>query len=208
MLGLVSDAMEDGDIRAQRRDPGTRPLSARNLRALAHPLRLRLLESLRMDGPATAARLAAQLGESPANVSWHLRTLAAHGFIASDDERDDRRERWWRAVDEYTTVREIEYLDDGELRQARQVLTTETLARQFDRAAAFVRQDWPDEWRAVSTIAHWVLRLSPQELVDLGTEVTGVLERYEHRARGRERADHDEQVIFQLQVFPRRRGEQ
>jgi hypothetical protein len=41
----------------------------RQMRALAHPLRLRLLGLLRMDGPATASTLAEEVGESPARVS-------------------------------------------------------------------------------------------------------------------------------------------
>ncbi|WP_063628908.1 helix-turn-helix domain-containing protein [Amycolatopsis taiwanensis] len=199
------DGNAGGDDQQHREN---RTFSARDLRALAHPLRLRLLESLRMDGPATAARLAARLGESAANLSWHLRKLAEHGFIAPDDEHGDRRERWWRAVDQYTTITEADYLGESDLRQARDALTTETLARQFDRANAFVRQDWPDEWRAVSAIGHWMLLLSPDELLELGKEVTEVIERYEQRGTARVPGDHEEQVLFQLQVFPRKRGGQ
>ena len=72
-----------------------RSLGAREVRALAHPLRLRLLESLG-DGPATASMLARELGESSGATSYHLRALAAAGLIVEDFERRKGRERWWK----------------------------------------------------------------------------------------------------------------
>ena len=70
-------------------------LDARTLRAIAHPLRMRMLGILRTEGPATATSLAARLGESSGTTSWHLRQLAEHGFIEEDSERGNRRDRWW-----------------------------------------------------------------------------------------------------------------
>ena len=58
------------------------PLSdVRALRALAHPLRNRLLGLLRLEGPSTATLLGARLGESSGSTSHHLRQLAASGFV-------------------------------------------------------------------------------------------------------------------------------
>jgi DNA-binding transcriptional ArsR family regulator len=65
------------------------------VRALAHPLRLRILDLLRFDGPATATMLAARVGESSGSTSYHLRQLARHGFIEEAPKRGGR-ERWWR----------------------------------------------------------------------------------------------------------------
>ena len=53
-----------------------RVTGADEMRALAHPLRLRLLELLGAEGAFTASEAARRLDETPANVSWHLRTLA------------------------------------------------------------------------------------------------------------------------------------
>src|SRR5437868_14876227 len=52
-----------------------RPWSAAELRALAHPLRLQLLQVLHAEGPATASQLARRLGESSGAASYHLRAL-------------------------------------------------------------------------------------------------------------------------------------
>jgi DNA-binding transcriptional ArsR family regulator len=64
------------------------------IRALAHPLRLRILDLLRFDGPATATMLAARVGESSGSTSYHLRQLGRHGFIEEAPKRGGR-ERWW-----------------------------------------------------------------------------------------------------------------
>lgn len=57
----------------------------RGLRALAHPLRLRLL-SLLTGNPMSAAEAARELGESQANVSYHLRRLHAVGLLEVAEE--------------------------------------------------------------------------------------------------------------------------
>jgi ArsR family transcriptional regulator len=51
-------------------------------RALAHEVRVRLLEELR-DGPRSVGALQARLGVSGANVSQHLAILRAHGIVAT-----------------------------------------------------------------------------------------------------------------------------
>lgn len=66
------------------------------LRALRHPLRQRLLRLLHHRGRATATTLARELGENTGATSYHLRRLAAHGFVEDDAEQGPGRERWWR----------------------------------------------------------------------------------------------------------------
>ncbi|KJS55586.1 ArsR family transcriptional regulator [Streptomyces rubellomurinus subsp. indigoferus] len=69
------------------------------LRALAHPLRLRML-SLVWPGPMSAAELARELGVSHALASQHLRRLDAVGLVELAEERTRRggKERRYRAV--------------------------------------------------------------------------------------------------------------
>ena len=74
------------------------------LKALAHPVRLKMLEMLRLDGPATSTTLAAQLGMTTGTVSYHLRQLARHGFIEDQPGMGTRRDRWWRATHESTEI--------------------------------------------------------------------------------------------------------
>ena len=61
----------------------TEPLQPREvrdveeLRALAHPMRQRILRRLIQAGPATSTTLARDLGENSGIMSYHLRLLAA-----------------------------------------------------------------------------------------------------------------------------------
>lgn len=69
------------------------------LRALAHPVRLRLLRVVRERGPVTGAELAERLGESTASVSYHLSVLARHGFVEPDPTPGPtRRHKPWRTT--------------------------------------------------------------------------------------------------------------
>ena len=58
-------------------EPAVQVTDVRALRALAHPLRNRLLGQLRLNGPATASQLGRVVGESSGSTSYHLRQLAA-----------------------------------------------------------------------------------------------------------------------------------
>jgi DNA-binding transcriptional ArsR family regulator len=71
----------------------------RVLRAMAHPVRLRLINDLVLYGPATATELAERVNESPANCSWHLRQLAKIGIIEEATDLPSKgRNRPWRWV--------------------------------------------------------------------------------------------------------------
>ena len=68
------------------------------MRALAHPVRLAILQRLRDSGPATATSLAPDVGASPSVTSWHLRHLAEHGLVEDAPVESRGRSRWWQAV--------------------------------------------------------------------------------------------------------------
>src|SRR4051794_33088457 len=87
-------------------------LDAASLKALAHPLRLRLLRALRAHGPATSSGLGRRLGESSGATSYHLRQLARHGFVEEDTARGNGRDRWWRSVHRMTTWEVTDFDDD------------------------------------------------------------------------------------------------
>lgn len=77
---------------------GRRELTdAREIRALAHPVRMGLLEALRREGTLTATEAAELLDESPVNCSFHLRTLAKYGFVEEAPGGTGRQRPWRRA---------------------------------------------------------------------------------------------------------------
>ena len=67
------------------------------MRALAHPVRLAILEALTHHGSLTATEVAEHVGESPSNCSFHLRQLAKYGFVEEAEGGTGRR-RPWRVV--------------------------------------------------------------------------------------------------------------
>jgi DNA-binding transcriptional ArsR family regulator len=70
------------------------------LRALAHPMRQRILRRLLEAGPATSTTLARDLGENSGIMSYHLRLLAEHDFVREVAGRGQGRERWWQVTPE------------------------------------------------------------------------------------------------------------
>src|SRR5262245_54287844 len=75
-----------------------RVTSAADMRALSHPVRLDLLDLLSTRGPLTATEAAELLSQTPANMSWHFRKLAEHGFVRQTRGRG--RLRPWKIVAE------------------------------------------------------------------------------------------------------------
>ena len=75
-----------------------RTLDVNDLKALAHPLRVQLLDALSTYGAATASGLADRLGESSGATSYHLRQLEKHGFVRELKGKGSARERWWERV--------------------------------------------------------------------------------------------------------------
>jgi DNA-binding transcriptional ArsR family regulator len=59
-------------------------------RALSHPLRLRILR-LCLDDALTNGELAERLGQQPATVLYHVRTLQREGFLVREPERRGQR---------------------------------------------------------------------------------------------------------------------
>lgn len=74
------------------------------LRALAHPMRQRILRRLRESGPATSTTLARDLGGNSGIMSYHLRLLAEHDFVRQVPDRGQGRERWWEVSPQHVWI--------------------------------------------------------------------------------------------------------
>ncbi|WP_342456933.1 helix-turn-helix domain-containing protein [Streptomyces sp. WZ-12] len=181
-----------------------RRMDARSLRGLAHPLRMRILELLTLDGPDTATGLARRLGENTGTVSWHLRHLADHDFIEEETGRGTRRERWWRAAAASRQLNTTDFRDDPDARGPLTVYVHEIVQQHFNRVVDYLAEDWGPRWRDAGTLAQWHdLTLTPDQLAALNEELADVVDR--HRAAAAGSADRAAQpVIVQLQSFPRR----
>jgi len=143
-----------------------RVTDAASLRALAHPLRLDLLELLLVQGPLTASQAAERVGQSPANCSWHLRKLAEHGFVR-EVEGTPGRSRPWRAVTEGLTWGDED--DDPATTVAAEGLTDMLLERELQRlrAARAAAETETPEWRAATGVNQAKLWVTAEEAAEL-----------------------------------------
>jgi DNA-binding transcriptional ArsR family regulator len=153
------------------------------LRALAHPVRLRMLSMLRMDGPATATSLATRLRINTGAASYHLRQLATHGFVVDDLERGNGRERWWQAAHESTrTDAAMAATPDeptaGESMDA-YLQAVVTIYAEWLQRAVEERPVLPDAWRDAGTFSDWHKRLTPASAGRLLDRLDAILEEVE-----------------------------
>jgi DNA-binding transcriptional ArsR family regulator len=152
-------------------------LDARGMRALAHPVRVRILGELQRHGPSTATRLSPDVGATPSVTSWHLRHLAEHGLVRDADRQGNGRERWWEA-----TSRGFRYAGEGPggLEAAR------VLTGVIEEAEGDVVGDWhrdvephlPAEWRAAVTRASTRVLVTPDEARALENAIEDLLAPY------------------------------
>jgi hypothetical protein len=149
------------------------------MRALAHPLRLKLLELATREGTLTSTRAAELTGESTGSCSFHLRQLAKYGFIEEADGGRGR-ERPWKAV--HRDLRWSDVQSDEDAAAAARALTDALLDRDLASLARWLREGATEpEWRDASLLSTSHLYLTSAELRELGEEYLKLLGRYVDR---------------------------
>jgi DNA-binding transcriptional ArsR family regulator len=177
-------------------------LSARQVRALAHPLRLAMLELLRA-GPATASQLARELGESSGSTSYHLRALAKAGFVEDDPARGNARDRWWQRTTALFVVGsdpagDIQY--EAALGRLRSVL----VERDEKAAALYFAHvaDEPQQWQDASFLGAWRLHLTQAEARELSALVLNAVDRLRRTIDDRPAEARSVHVTYRILVQP------
>jgi DNA-binding transcriptional ArsR family regulator len=173
---------------------------ATSLKALAHPVRLRILGLLRNDGPATATTLAARLGLNSGATSYHLRQLAQHGFITDDTERGNARDRWWRAAHAMTQTDVADadpedYETFEAYHRAIAVVHTERLQQAVEEYGLL-----PAAWREATGLSDWGLRLTPTRARELLQALVAVVDDF---AEDDEDTPDATPFAVHLHTFPR-----
>jgi DNA-binding transcriptional ArsR family regulator len=177
--------------------------SATELRALSHPTRLTLLTLLDEEGPLTATEAGERIGESPANASFHLRTLARYGYV-EEAPGGRGRQRPWQVVRRANDIPGDELSAEAKL--AADGLLELIRERDNDRLLAYgrTRSDYPKEWRAAATEMRMSLHLTAPELAELGERVEELLRPYVEGTAGEERRPGTLPVAFGLFAVPTR----
>jgi DNA-binding transcriptional ArsR family regulator len=143
------------------------------LRALAHPVRLAILERLQLHGPATATQLSPHVGATPSVVSWHLRHLATYGLVKDWDGAASKRERWWQA-----SARGFRFSlpEEAEGQSAARQLQGEMFAQYAELPQKWLLNDEPQldaKWRRLSGMANTRVLVTAEEL----REIEGAIEK-------------------------------
>lgn len=152
----------------------------RALRALAHPLRLALLEALSSAPTLTATQASDLFGESPANCAFHLRTLARYGFAEEAGHGPGRTRRWRRTG---SRVEIPARPGDARWAAAADAFGQVWLDRYLERARqSLTRQSsWPAEWQQSLGRMQFTLHLTPAEARAVKDDIARVLQRHAGR---------------------------
>lgn len=150
------------------------------LRALAHPLRMRLLELIGREGTATATQCALESGESVANCSYHLNILAKYDYI-EEAEGGHGREKPWRMVHEGHSWSDFDA--DPETSLAAEAASQAFLEFAFTQARERFRMAGlePTEWREAIGADDDTELLTAEETAAIRVEVREILRRYRAR---------------------------
>jgi DNA-binding transcriptional ArsR family regulator len=183
-----------------------RQMDAAHLRALAHPLRLQLLQVLHSEGPATATQLASRLGESSGSTSYHLRALHRAGMVEEAEQRN-ARERWWRRTPDRLLVpnsipRDASATERAELQAAHSQLESIFVERDENAMRRWmeVRYDLPLAWQDSQWIGNFRMWATAAEVREF---VQAVLELAEPLRKVPETRDAERlEVHFTFRMLP------
>jgi DNA-binding transcriptional ArsR family regulator len=151
------------------------------MRALAHPVRLSILDQLRKHGPATATELSPRVGATPSVTSWHLRHLAGFGLVRDSEPGPDRRARRWEAASRGFRFEFPADPADEEGRAAARVLSEYLFTRSADlprRWREDVEPGLDPAWRRLAGLSDTRVVVSGAELERIGQAIEEILAPY------------------------------
>lgn len=178
--------------------------NAKALRALAHPLRWKLIDLVGREETATATRCADELGESVASCSYHLNILAKYGFIEQAPSGPGR-EKPWRLTSVTQNLSGDGLGVEGELaaQAASEVFLDHELNRMKERLRRHALE--PAEWRDAASFGGVTTALTAEELREVTAALNAIAQRYVHRATDRSTIPagaREVRIFFSTSVAP------
>jgi DNA-binding transcriptional ArsR family regulator len=155
--------------------PGMRTITdTRTLRALAHPVRIALLEELIVSGAMTATEVGERIGESATTCSFHLRQLARYGLV-EEAGGGKGRARPWRVTSVGFSIAAGH--DDPEAQLASGALMRLVRERQLGRYQTWLetKSSFPRQWREAADDSEYVFYLTAEELKQLNQDIFNLL---------------------------------
>jgi DNA-binding transcriptional ArsR family regulator len=175
----------------------------RAIYALAHPVRIAIVDLLQEREVATATECAAVVDESVQSCAYHLRTLAKWGLVEEVRGRDGR-ERPWRLRVSGVSVPKLQAASP-QFKAAWRALRGRIVERDLDLLSRFLEaeEDFRPEQHRASTIRNRTLYATPEELEALAEEVSALLARYIRPDKSK-RAAKSERVHAVFWLIPRK----
>jgi len=154
---------------------------APTMRAMAHPVRLALLEALGRHEPLTATEAAEIIGESPSACSFHLRMLAKYGLVEDAGGGRGRRRPWRRRNPSGFVFPAV--ADDPQTSLAAGALSDLVWGRLLDRVRTVLasRPRLSAEWQAITSAAETVAYVTQEEAEQFKAEMWALIGRYQNR---------------------------
>lgn len=190
--------------RVEKRHSEDRVLDSGALRALAHPLRVRIYDILSQYGPQTASTLAERLGESSGSTSYHLRALAKHDLIREAPDRGTGRERWWERPIGGVSFANPEAMATPAGRAATQVVMNEFLRGRNDQLLEFVNRGIGGEdemWQEGTIVSTATARLTPEQSKELTIKIMALIDEAVDNYRD-QTGENVRPVTIRADVFP------
>lgn len=194
----------DAAARTEERHSQDRVLDQGALRALAHPLRVRIYDILSQYGPQTASSLAERLGESSGSTSYHLRALAKHDLIREVTDRGTGRERWWERPVGGVSFGTRAAMTTPAGRAATQVVMNEFLRNRNEQLLDFVNRgiDAEEEmWQEGTLISTASTRLTPEQSKELAFKIMALIDEAVDNHRN-QTGENVRPVTIRADLFP------
>jgi DNA-binding transcriptional ArsR family regulator len=155
---------------------------ARAMRAMAHPVRLALLEALGQHQSLTATQAGEIIGESPTTCSFHLRMLAKYDFVEEAGDAPGRRRPWRRKDASGVVFPAVD--DDPETSLAAAALSDLVWGRMLDRTRRVLasRPHLSADRQAITSAAQTVAYVTQEEAAQFKAELWELIDRYRDRA--------------------------
>lgn len=173
----------------------------RDIRALAHPARMAIIDALATGDELTATECAELTGLSPSATAYHLKLLERYDFAERAPARNDGRERPWRATDRGGAV------DLDTSTPAGAAATAAVGLAYFERSRTVAEEfiagerNEPEEWQSVAALTNADVWLTADEAREVSAVLGAALEPFRARSL-RNRPDGTRRVRVMNMVTP------
>jgi hypothetical protein len=163
------------------------------LKALAHPLRMKLYRGLIVARVATASQLAEQV---------------EHGVIEEAPAQSaDGRERWWQPASDGVSIHDEDFRGAPEKAAVYTAASRLFSEQRTDLYRRYLdeRAHWTPEWNRAAESSESAMRLTAGELSELVADMQALLKAYTERGRAAEEAgdtEGRENVAVHTYAFP------